>query len=237
MAHYSFSRQFNSPYSPPEVFRALESHLVEKLGGSVHFNKALERYVVRGPKRGIGFGPFMNLKIMMDLQTDHKGGYIIDVDMERKPSALFWWSIPVGILLTLMGVPMFWAPLLYFSTSPSRNIQGVIDSFIKKMNAPVWTGPEPKREVYQAILVESSEYEITRPVAEGKVYMASSIKRILGLSLFLILFSVLVLLVGLTGMSVEGSTGALALIGGAIGLAGGGLGLVYALVKMARDHL
>jgi len=237
MAHYSFNRHFTSPYSPPEVFRSLEAHLIDKLGGKVHFNRAMEKYVVQGPKRGIGFGPFMNLKILMDLQTDHKGGYIIDVDMERRPSALFWWSIPVGILLTFMGLPLFWAPMLYFLTYPLKDIQSVIDSFIKKMNAPITIVPETRREVYQAILVESDENEVAPTVPEGKVYMGDNIRRVLGLSLLLAIFSGLVLFIGLSGLSVGSTTGATALLLGVAGLAAAALGMIYVVVKMARDHL
>ncbi|MGA1793058.1 MAG: hypothetical protein ACMUHM_03830 [Thermoplasmatota archaeon] len=237
MAHYTFNRHFNSPYSPPEVFRQLETHLVDKLGGKVHYNRARQKYVVQAPKRGIGFGPFMNLKILIDLRTDHQGCYIIDIDMERRPSTLFWWSIPVGIILTFMGLPLFWAPLLYFTASPSRDIQNVVDSFIKKMNAPVAGIAEGKREVYQAILIESDGSDLSTAAPEGKVYMGDSIRRILGLSLLLVLFSVLILLIGLSGLTSGSSTGPVAIGLGAFGMAGAGLGLVYVLVKMARDHL
>ncbi|MGA1819896.1 MAG: hypothetical protein ACMUHU_02685 [Thermoplasmatota archaeon] len=237
MAQYSFNRHFTSPYSPPEVFHSLEEHLVDKLGGKVHYNQARKKYVVQGPKRGIGFGPFMNLKILIDLRTDHHGGYIIDVDMERRPSAFLWWSIPIGIILTFMGVPLFWAPFLYFATSPSRDIQNVVDSFIKKMNAPVDLSVGNKREAYQAILIESDDYDTSKGVAEGKVFMQDTHKRVLVLSLLLALISVLILLVGLIGMSEGSSAGVPAMVVGVFGMAGAGLGLVYVLVKMARDHL
>ena len=178
----------------------------------------------------------MKLKILIDLQTNHTGGYIMDVEMERTPSPLFWWSIPVGILLTFIGIPLFWAPVLYFTTDPSGDLQKVVDSFIGRMTAPPVLEEQPHEEVYEALVIESYSDRAHDEVPEGKVYMETSLRKTLTMSLLLMVVGVLFLTMGMIARIEAPSANLLAVIGGLFCMAGGAFGTIYVLIKMGRDH-
>jgi hypothetical protein len=237
MADHTFTREFRSPRTPYEVFDEIDDHLVEKLGGKVHYSKARRKYVVQGPSKGIKMGPLMNLKIFFDLRYDNQETYRMKVKIERKPSPLLWALIPLGILLSFSGVPMFWLPLMYFFANPNRDIEEVVDSFIRKMKVPEPVPTPPRREVYQAIIVEKEPDPAYERMKEGKVQMAGRLKRLLVLSLLMTLLGLLVMVVGVNNMTTGGFLGMEIVLMGMLLLLTGGAVVIVVLVRMAtRDY-
>jgi hypothetical protein len=235
MAEYAFERQFTSPKTPYEVFDEIDDHLIEHLGGKVHYSQARRKYVVQGPSKGIKFGPLMNLKLFFDLRTDNQNRFKIIVKMEKKPSCLLRGLIPIGLLLTLSGIPLFWVPILYFFTTPKADVEVVVDSFIRKMKAPVIAIGRQKVEVYEAIIVERDEEIVTDFTPEGKVYMAPNLKKLMFMSVGIALAGGMIALVAVK--LAEGSAPfAMPLAcGGGIFMMLGAILLIYILVRMAKN--
>jgi hypothetical protein len=235
MAEYAFERRFTSSRPPQEVFDEIDDHLIQHLGGKVHYSRARRKYVVQGPSRGIKFGPFMKLKLLFDLMTDHKGSFLIKVKMEKKPSPLLWALFPIGILLTFSGVPLFWMPALYFFADPRSDVEKVVDSFIWKMSTSTVKVDMPGTQMYEAIIIEREDQPVSKAIPEGKVYMAKDQRRLLAMTLGITFVGGTMALLGFQ-MSRTGQSNAIIFIPlGLLFMILGAIMMIIVLVKMARN--